>query len=351
MPRSLVTLLELFVEWKDRCLAREIERTRQREALPAPDAILALSYRKYPLLAAQLLAKQWGVPWIADCRDIVEQYSRGDFLPRPLTLLGRRLTALERWIGKRYIEQRNRAIATAHTLITVSRWHREVLRGVHPSVRIIYNGYDEGLFRLRQATPTDRLRIVYTGRILSLQMRDPSLIFEVLGSERLRTQPIDLIFYTDDHSARLLERYNIDGSGARLEVRPMVSAQEVPDILADASLILLLGNEERAGGPHGMLSTKLFEAMAMRRPLVLLPDTSSETAEVVRQSGLGIATNSPAELEEYLLALLAEWRTHGTTTPKHPNLALIERYTRARQAAEFAALLSALPLRDTFRPA
>lgn len=340
MPRPLVALLELLVEWKDRRMARQVERIVRSERLPKPDALLAFSYRKYPLLATSFLSQKWDIPWVADCRDIVEQYSRGDFLPRPLCICGRRLTGVEQWIGQRYIAQRNRAIASASTVCTVSRWHREVLGRIHSDVRIIYNGYDAGLFRPTEAVVTNRFRIVYTGRLLSLEMRDPSLLFAALSGEKLRYLPIDLVFYTDDYSASLLSAYKLEGDGVRLELRPMVSSRQVPALLAEASLILLLGNEEGGGGPHGMMSTKLFEAMAMKRPLVLLPDSTSEAAELVQESGLGIATGSLVDLERYLLRLFAQWQSVGVTRPTQPNLSLIEQYTRQGQAAEFATLLN-----------
>lgn len=343
MPSALMTTLELLAEWKDRRIAKAIEHIIEKENLSPPDVILALSYRKFPFRAGAHLASKWGVSWIADCRDIVEQYSRGDFLPRPLKLFGMRFSKVERWIGARFIRQRNLAIASAHTVCTVSQWHQETLKTIHPNVQTIYNGYDASLFQPRTPQPTSRFRIVYTGRLLSLEMRNPRLLLEVLKSERLQHLPIDLIFYTDDYSASLIRSLWTDGEGyPQLKTLPMVSSRHVPDLLAKASLILLLGNEERADGPHGMISTKLFEAMAMHRPLVLLPDAASEAAQLVRQSGLGIATNSPSELEDYLLNLFAQWLEGGTTHAPKPNTQLINLYTRERQVEEFAVLLSEL---------
>lgn len=335
-----LSVLELVLEAKDRYMADEVERLVSQERLGLPDVILCLSYRKFPLYAASQLAVRWRVPWVADCRDIVEQYSRGDFLPAPLEVFGYRLTALEKWIGVRYINQRNKALRSASVLSTVSKWHSEVLSRVHPRVEVIYNGYDEKLFRAQLPQKTKRFRIVFTGRLLSLDMRNPSLLLEVLRLPELSRLPIDLLFYTDEYSAQLLGHLGTLGGNIRFTVRPMVPSRQVPEILASASLLLLLGNEETEHGPHGMISTKLFEAMAMQRPIVLLPDATSETAELVRQSGLGIATNDAEELRTYLLRLVAEWKSNGYTSVSYYNEGFISEFTRQRQAGQFARLLN-----------
>lgn len=337
---GLLTAIEFLFEAKDRYMAGAIQGLVASESIPLPDALLCFSYRKFPLLATSILSEMWGVPWVADCRDIVEQYSRGDFLPRPLKLFGYRFRFVEDWLARLYIHQRNRAYRTASSVCTVSRWHRQTLSQTHHSVEVIYNGYDAALFKAELPQKTERFSIIFTGRLLSLEMRSPHLIFEALRSQELRNLAIDLIFYTDDYSAKLLGEFEDILGQVRIIIRPMVPSRSVPSVLASASLILLIGNEETVFGPRGMISTKLFEALAMQRPIVLLPDSTSETAELLKRSGLGLATNKEKELSRYILKLYNDWLQTGYTEVKSPNTDFIRGFTREHQAKQFASLLS-----------
>ena len=46
---------------------------------------------------------------------------------------------------------------------------------------------------------------------------------------------------------------------AYMEFRPYVPASEIPQILNQSALLLLLTNRADEGGPHGILTTKFFE--------------------------------------------------------------------------------------------
>lgn len=337
--RSLAFALEVVAEYKERSFARTIAAYMQEHGLARPDAILCMAYRKFPLRTAQTLARLWGVSWLADCRDLVEQYSDGDFLPRPIRLGPLRLRWLERLLAKRFIELRNRAFASAKGVITVSQWHRSLLSQVHSSVSIIYNGYDHKLFA-PSYPPQTTFRIVFTGRLLSLAMRDPSLLLEALATEGLRSIPLSVDFYTDDYSAELLRSLPLFVADPRCHIHAMVPSRQVPSLLAEASIILLLGNAENGSdGPNGMVSTKLFEALAMQKPTLLLPDSSGEAAQILMRSGCGLASGERGEIINFVLQHYTEWVQMGFTAARHADDQYIQQFSRRREAQQFAGLL------------
>ncbi|MDO4691453.1 MAG: glycosyltransferase [Porphyromonadaceae bacterium] len=337
--RALTFALEIVAEYKERSFARTIQSYMQEHGLMPPDAILCMTYRKFPLRSAQTLARLWGVPWLADCRDLVEQYSDGDFLPRPIRLGSLRLGSLERLLARRFIHLRNRALASARGVITVSEWHRVLLSRVHPSVSIIYNGYDHKLFAPKYPS-VETFRIVFTGRLLSLAMRDPSLLLEALASDELQSLPLAVDFYTDDYSSELLRSLPAFVADPRCRIHAMVPSRQVPSLLAEASIILLLGNAESgANGPNGMVSTKLFEALAMQKPTLLLPDSSGEAAQILSRSGCGIASGSKEEIINFVLQHYTEWVQMGFTAARRADDQYIQQFSRRRQAQQFAGLL------------
>lgn len=343
LSRVLLVGLELLTQYKERVFARVVKDYTERAGLAHPDAIMCFAYRKFPLRAAYSLSCTWSVPWIADCRDLVEQYSPGDWLPRPLKLGRWRLRALERLLAKRYIGLRNRYLAQATAVSTVSQWHGKVLSEINPRCTLIYNGYDPVLFApLYKAS--DRFRLVFTGRLLSLEMRDPSALLDALEHPLLASLELEVACYTDTYSAELLE--TLQRRRGRIESRlvcyPMVGYSEVPELLHSAGIVLLLGNAEGhdARGPRGMISTKLFEAMAVQKPLLMLPATGGEAVDLLRSSRCGIASDSSEEIASYIYEVYRQWLRDGFTVAREADRVYIEQFSRRRQARLFADLLN-----------
>ncbi len=338
LAKRLGQLGELFFELKEDRMLRAIKGLIEKEGLPKPDAVLCLTYRKFPLGTASTLAKEWGVPFIADCRDIIEQYSKGDFLPKPLTLFGLRLNAVEHMLAKLYIKQRNKYLRQASKVTTVSQWHQSILKAVNRETSVIYNGYDDELFYPNHQK-IGQFHIVYTGRLLSLSMRNPRLLFEALKSENLKDLDLTLDFYTDDYSADLLLRQDWAKGEERLRIHQMKPSRQVPKLLSEASLILLLANDERAeDAPKGMLSTKLFEAMAMAKPCLLLPIKEGEAVDLLEQANCGVASNEVQEIRDYIYAQYQVWQEQGYTA-QNLNKDFVQSFSRRKQAKAFAELL------------
>lgn len=332
---------EILWEYKERCFTKAIERYISEHPEMKPDVLLCFTYRKFPLRTACVLAHQWRIPWIADCRDVIEQYSPGDWLPRRLRLGRFVLHRIENILANRYIHLRNKYIRSATQVSTVSCWHKRLLERIvsHP-VELIYNGFDPELFYPKSlAQPSFVIR--YTGRILSLDMRNPSLLFEAMSRPPLALLPITLELYTDAYSQGLLEplvkQWGLEG---RVYLRDMVSSRLVPDLLRSAGIILLLSNAEGEGRPQGMISTKLFEALALEKPLLLLPIAGGEVVEMLQCSGCGVATNSVEVVSAYIQKQYKKWQEHGRTMVEHPNRDFIARYSRLEQARQFANMLN-----------
>ena len=185
-----------------------------------------------------------------------------------------------------------------------------MLQQLHPKQRVVCipNGYDERLFVASpEEAPQLPLRIVYTGRLLSLEMRDPTLLLEALQEETLRRWvsrgAVEVHWYCDTASQQLLEslleRYS-DEVRACQHFHAMVPYAEVPTLLAQADMLLLLGRREQPEGSHGMVTTKLFEAMAMRRPILMVESDESVVAQILRAHGGALAATDVAQVVQFV---------------------------------------------------
>ena len=68
------------------------------------------------------------------------------------------------------------------------------------------------------------------------------------------------------------------------------------DIMVSAHLFLMIGTP----GFKGHHSSKIFEYLAMKRPVVLCPDDSSVMSELMHDTNAGFILNSEDEVQDFL---------------------------------------------------
>ena len=346
--RSLYALADALWQVKSRRFVRHL---RRHYDLTQYALIVGMSYRTFPLPAVARLARQTGLPAVMDCRDIVEEYTPEGFLPAPLPRWLPLRKEAYRWLRRQFIKARTKALRAATAITTVSEWHRDQLQQLHPDQQVfcIPNGYDERLFVASpEVAPQLPLRIVYTGRLLSLEMRDPTLLLEALQESALsrwvRRGAVEVHWYCDNASQQLLESLLERYSG---EVRvcqhfhAMVPYAEVPTLLAQADMLLLLGRREQPEGPHGMVTTKLFEAMAMHRPILMVESDESVVSQILRAHAGSLAAIDVAQVVQFVAHHL-ERLERGEVLPVDTFTDHYQQYTRAAMAEAFAQLFGTL---------
>lgn len=335
----VVMLLDWLFHYKDRKMYQVAASVlRQQDC----QAILGCTYRTFPLPAAARLAQHFGLPFIADLRDIVEQYAAEEFIAHPLPLprwLNRPIHARFR---RRLLRDRNQALANASAVSSVSPWHVETLKAYNPHTHLIYNGFDPELF-YPKALPTKLFTITYTGRVHSVALQDPSLLLEAIQSLDQRgmiyAKDFRVVWYTDQRSRSLIEqeaeRFDV---GKYMEYKSYVPAAEVPAILNQSAILLLLTNKSGDGGPNGILTTKFFEYMAVEKPILCVRSDEACLAETIQRTHSGLAATQVEEVCQFLLHYYKEWQVKGYTTSAvdHDQL---RQFSRREQANLFAQLI------------
>ncbi|MDE5605776.1 MAG: hypothetical protein K2I68_00545, partial [Bacteroidales bacterium] len=343
----------------------------------------------FPMTVAARIARRYDLPWMADLRDIIEQYPDCGFIAHPLPHWGGLEQILGRLWGLTQIQKRNRLLCRTEAVTTVSHWHTALLGlAIHrpENVRWIPNGYDPVLYAFQpQSTPT--FDIVYTGRILSLALRDPSLLLQAVEKGRREraawAQDARLIFYCDaasqrqitDLTARLSSTLNVSFPGnndpsAPIQLYGYIASDELPVVLNRASVLLVLTNrpadhpatadpyaelartrlyrprhwfcqKKSDRRPQGVLTTKLFEAIGMEKPILCVRSDEGPIAGLLRENGQGCAASTVEEVEAFLAAAHAQWKAQGYThAPGKPELR--RQYRRDEQARQFERLFLSL---------
>ncbi len=335
------SLQELFFFSKTRHFQEEIEK---RLEIASFDLIIGFSYRTFPLSAVARLAKKYRKPCVMDCRDIVEQYPDYKFLPisEENPPLWKKFCLI--FLRNIFIRQRNNFLAQADAITTVSPWHKEQLEQYfpHKPIQLFYNGFDKDVFIPDHPT-TDRFQIVFTGRLLSLEHGDPQMLFEALASDALSpivsSGSLEVHWYVDKHSEEILRKRIQELPQEVQEIQrffSMVPFREVPNVLSIASIVLLLAQPK---GTKGIVSTKIFEAMAMRKPILMVQSDNAIRSMILTQAKAGCAVQSIQDIIDLIREHYTLWKEKGYTYAEELNVHYVNSFSRSDIAENYALFL------------
>ncbi len=332
---------------KERAFTRFVENHTDVRAY---DAILCSTFNLFPLLTAAHLSQKYGKPLLVDLRDIAEQADASSYFQHHLpSFLG-----IDKWLNKQYIQRnirlRNQVLRQAAAVTTVSPWHVAQLQNIQPNTHLIYNGFDATEFMPAQAIeqtnhkdskqPTPTFTIAYTGKLYDFQLPGLQLFAEALHAflNHKEVNPTDVSaqFYI---APEWNERVQTICNTPQLRTSAFVPRTELIHILQQASVLLVLTDKTVEHGPHGMLTTKFFEALGVEKPVLCMRSDEDCLAAAIQQTNAGLAATTADEAAAFLLAKYNEWKAQDFT---HQAVQNKELFTRQSQALQFDQLLRSL---------
>lgn len=333
-----VMLLDILFHYKDRKVINACSKILKTNDYKG---ILCSTYRTFPLPAAQEVAEKFQLPFIADLRDIVEQYASNEYISHSLNTFTWLDTAITKAFRYRLLKDRNKALRAAHCVTTVSPWHVKVLEQYNSNVKLIYNGYDPDLF-YPQLIKTQRFTITYTGRLLSLATRNPGLLFDAIvklaENKIIRPDTFRVVWYTDQESQSIIDQEALrKGVDSFMEYHDYVPASEIPLILNQSSILLSLANKSDQTGPKGFMTTKFFESLAVEKPILCVRSDEACLAKAIKETNSGLAATNVNEVFDFLKHYYGEWQEKGYTSSS-VNRNLLLNYSRKEQAKQFARI-------------
>ena len=312
----------------------------KRPALDAARALLArerfdLVYSTSPPETAHLIARaikqEFGIPWVADLRDLWS----GDHY--------RQRSGAKRWLLGR-IERRT--LRDADALVTVSEPWRRQLAAVYATrarrVECIPHGFDADDYAA-SVTPPDRFTITYTGT-LDRHFQNPEPFFAALGDlvrrgdverERIRANfhvfgdnlP-DLEALSDAHDLRGIVR-----RCAPLEYRACLTAQQ--------SSTALLAVQWRSQAGEGNPPLKVYDYLGARRPILVVGSGERVLGPLLTETGAGMTAADGSAIARILADWYREFRASGHLQWRGCE-ARLGAYTRRAQTARLAALFDSV---------
>lgn len=307
--------------------------------LPPVDLVLATSPQIFTGLAGLALARLRRVPFVLEVRDLwPESIVSVGALPARHPVI----RALERLEHRLYSE------AAGIVSVTDSFVAHFLAHGVDPArIAVIKNGADLDLFdpeappaplRERLGIAASALLVLFCGtigmahdvgllaRAAAIAPPDLDIHYVIVGDGAGRSE-----------LAAEIARLGVD---ARVHLLPAVPRREVPGLLAaaDVSAVVLRDSPTFAG----VLPSKIFEAMAMRTPIVLGVRGEAQALVEAAHAGLAFTPGDPnallAALRDLAALGVAGRQALGTAARAH----VLQHHDRDRQAGQLAQFLRRL---------
>ena len=328
-PIATNKLADILFRTREKQFTKRLLRTYKAQDF---DAVFCSTFYYFPLLTAHKVSQCWHLPLIVDVRDIAEQWGKTSYFTSPLPKLLGLEKILSRIYVRRNIAMRNRVLQHATAVTTVSPWHQTYLQTLTKApVTLIYNGYDTNELQ-PQSIKSDTFRIAYIGRLISLQLRQPDLLFKAVSELDILVQ---LDFYSEPHFAKDLQQlattYHI---ADKLHIHDYIARNQIQSVLSQSSILLALGAPANMQ-QHGILGTKVFEAIGMEKPFMLIPSDEENLAQLINETGIGIAASTTEEIKRFILEQYTQWQKNGFTRQTIKNK---QRFTRQSQAQQFETL-------------
>lgn len=301
------------------------------------DLVLCSTFNEFPLSLAYRISKKLNIPLVCDMRDLIEQFGDIQYSHTAFSsnAFNRFFASLLR--GKR-IRKRNFVLSKAAAVTTVSPWHKEFLSKINGNVHLIYNGYSSDIF-YPQEKISSTFDIIYTGRFLDSNTDSLNMLFSAV--EELGIKDLKLVWYTDSKSGvtikKALEKYPKCMECA--EINDMVSIQEVPNLLAESSVVLVLNYNSEANHTKGIMTTKFFEAVGVEKPVLCVRGDDGCLSQVIGETNAGVAASSVEEVKNFIREKYNEWQKNGFTRQNVKNK---EYFCRENQAKQFIEIFNTL---------
>lgn len=301
-----------------------------------PDVVIATSPQLFCGWAGAIAAKLRRIPFVLEIRDI---------WPESIVAVGAMRTSpaikLLEWLAQRLYKAADRIVAAGNG------YRRELENSGVPSTKIdvIPNGIDSESFYPREPDPDVRKRwglgddfvCAYVGTIGMAAGLDVVLRAVTVLRERGESG-VRFLIVGDGAERERLQREAVSAGMAEITFTGRLDKGEIPGVLAVSNCCLI--HLRRLRLFETVLPSKLFEAAAMAKPVILGVRGEAQALLEDIEGGIPIEPESETELVDAVLKLSRD-RQLARSFGEKALEATSEKYARASLAAQYLDILNA----------
>jgi glycosyltransferase involved in cell wall biosynthesis len=292
------------------------------------DAIISTGPPHSMHLIALGIKKKLAIPWLADFRD---PWTQIDFYDKLM---------LTKQSDKKHYRLELEVLLNADKIVTVSyHWAKDLEDICKKRVEVVTNGFDPDDFSEIEYHKQEKFELVHLGSMN--KDRNPVKLWKVLSAlcneDDLfkNALKIILIGQTDYSVFESLIEFNLFNQAEKIDYLPHELAMAAA---ANAAVLLLpLNNTPNV---QGIIPGKLFEYLALQRPILCIGPPEGDSAKIILESKAGMVAgfNDEEGMKSAIKKLYDDFNSgaSGNSVPS----AEINQHSRKKLSGDIASLLS-----------
>ncbi|WP_458453208.1 glycosyltransferase [Methanobrevibacter sp.] len=287
------------------------------------DAILSSSSPVTAHIIAHELKEKYGIPWVADLRDLwnLNPYINQNFI-------------------KDHFEKRleMKTFKNVDVLTTTTELAKQTLQTIHPHKKIVtvVSGYDDEEYeQIKQTEKSDKLTLIYAGSLYRGK-RNPEILFDaisqLINDGKIENDKIVIDFYGDDTNLReLSQKYDIE---ANVNIHGRITQREVTQNLMNSDVLLLISwmNESE----KMFIPGKVYECMGCRKPILSIGYKEGSLKDLINKTNIGHHVSDVGECKKAIYDYYIKYYNNELT---YTGNEFAEEYSLENTARNFSKIL------------
>jgi len=285
-------------------------------------------------LAGLKLRKKFKIPWVADFRDPWTNIFYNNFLPRTERTKAKDLR-LENAVVK----------GSDHLIVATPGLERE-FEDRKEQITTILNGFDQADIAPSSKQKTEKFILAYVGNLLPTQSVNQLWeALEELVGDGFFTSANFMIKLTGKADDAVVHRLTTGVLKDVAEIEGYVPHKTATKRMQEAAMLLFLIPQDENN--KLILTGKLFEYLATRRPILGIGPKDGDADYILQQSGRDaiIDYKHKALMKEKLLHYFEQWKTSHNVPHEYHESEQLFQFSRQQQTAKLATILNKITAR------
>lgn len=287
------------------------------------DAILSTSSPVTSHMIAHDLKEKYGIPWVADLRDL---WNLNPYINH---------NAVRRYFEKR-LEMKT--FANVDALTTTTELARKTLKKIHPAKKVVcvVSGFDpEDFEKTEQTRKSEKLTLMYAGSLYSGK-RDPSILFDAIGQlideKKIDKNNITLDFYGDETNLdELSKKYGIRDN---VNICGRITQSEVLKHQMNSDVLLLISWMDES--EKMFIPGKVYDCIGCRKPVLSVGYKEGSLKDLIEKTNIGYHVS---DVDKCKKAIYDYYTKYNKNELKYCGNEFAQEYSLKNTAMNFSKIL------------
>ena len=287
------------------------------------DAIMSTSSPVTSHIIAHDLKDKYGIPWVADLRDL---WNLNPYINHNVI--------------RRYFEKRleMKTFKNVDALTTTTELAKQKLQSIHPDKKIVsvVSGFDpEDFEKTKQTEESEKLTLIYAGSLYNGK-RNPSILFDSIGQlikeNKIDPNKIVIDFYGDDTNLKeLSQKYDIQNN---VRIHGRITQEEVLQHQMNSDVLLLISWMDES--EKMFIPGKIYDCIGCKKPVLSIGYKEGSLKDLIDETNIGYHVS---DVEGCKKSIYDYYTKYNKNELKYTGNEFAEDYSLRNTAKNFSEIL------------